>query len=90
MNTLGRVRTAVFSVTAAAWLWSCWAVWQSLIRQAADSPELYTRTPRFQLFNFVVQYLWFLLLLLAACLLIEWLLFRVIARVLVRSQRSAG
>ena len=90
MNTLRRARNAVVAVTIAAWLWLCWAFWHQLIREAANSPEIYTREPRFQLINFVVQYLWLFALLLAACILIEWSVFWLIGRVVVRSGRPAA
>ena len=89
MTGLKIIRNAVFASTLALWAAVCFAFWRSLVRSAADSAELYTRSPGFQLFNFLVQYLWFFLLLLAAALAIEWLLFRVAAKLIGRARRSA-
>ena len=62
----------MFCATFAVWLLLCWGFWKLLIQQAATSGDLYSGTPSFQLLNFVVQYLWFFLLLLAVVLLLEW------------------
>jgi hypothetical protein len=89
MAGLKTVRNAAFAITLGVWAAVCYAFWQTLVRSAAGSPEIYTRSPGFQLFNFLVQYLWFFLLLLAAALAIEWLLFRVAAELISRPRHSA-
>jgi hypothetical protein len=73
-----KARRLVFGITVAAWLWLCWAFWRGLIIQAATSGDLYARTPSFQLINFVLQYLWAFLLLLAVALFLEWAALRII------------
>jgi hypothetical protein len=74
---------AAFTLTT--WVFACWAVWRDLIKTAADSPEIYTRGPGFQLFNFLVQYLPLYLLVLVAVLGLEWLVYRLGVK-LVRSR----
>jgi len=66
----------IAALTLATWVFGCWAAWRHLIKIAADSPEIYTRSPGFQLFNFVVQYLPVYLLVLVVVLGLEWLAYR--------------
>ncbi len=80
MQIIGRVRNAVLALTVAAWGWLCWRFWHQLVLDAADSPEIYTRSPGFQALNFLIQYFWLFLLLLVFVLSIEWLCFRLVAR----------
>lgn len=63
------------------YLFACVEFWRRLVAGAADSPELYTRTG-FQLINFLVQYFWAFLLILAIAVALEWALFRGVARLL--------
>ena len=74
-------RNSAMGVTIALWFLLCWAYWQQLIRNAVDSPEIYTRGAGFQLFNFLAQYFWFFAVVLAIVLVLEWLVFRLASRI---------
>ena len=78
--TIRVIRNFILGGTTALWIVLCWAFWQQLVRNAADSPEIYTRGPGFQLLNFLIQYLWFFVLVLAVALFVEWLVFYLFVR----------
>ena len=88
--TIRIVRNFIMGGTTALWVLICWAFWQHLVEIAADSPEIYARGAGFQFLNFLIQYLWFFVLLLAVTLVVEWLVFHFVARFRICDQRQAG
>ncbi len=72
---LTRARRIIFGTTAGTWGAVCGFVLWNLIRRAAEAPpatiEEYAREPSYQIVNFVVGYLPFLVLLLAVLLGVE-------------------
>jgi len=78
MNKFKIIKIFVYASTFLAWLALCYYFWQTLIRDAAGSPETYTQTPSFQALNFLYQYSPFFIAVLFFLLLTEWLVFLLI------------
>jgi hypothetical protein len=74
----------IYILTIAAWFLLCVRFWALLIDNAALDPELYVRSPGFQLINFVVQYLWFFVVVLGIVIAFEWAILRLLRFVISR------
>jgi hypothetical protein len=80
----------VYGITVTTWLVLCFRFWRRLVARAADDPETYTHGGVFQLLNFVVQYLWVFVVVLAIALAFEWAIFKALAALSGGASARAG